>query len=151
MAEERRAERAGYKADGVDAERLQRSDQRVGRGEIQFRENQRGNEHLSRKSYDSITEPTVEATTARRNCTLCSASDRFLAEIPAVAIAFLPVTCILSGRSHRGHCTAKYCHGGRTGTRGAGRLLNRDNPRRRPPCGPGHGVMHAKPWRTSAG
>ena len=91
------------------------------------------------------------ATTARRNCTLCSASDRFLAEIPAVAIAFLPVTCILGGRSYRGHCTAKYCHGGRTGTIGAGRLLNRDNPRRRPPCGPGHGVMHAKPWRTSAG
>src|SRR5580704_3555651 len=94
MADERRAERAGYKADGVDAERLQRSDQRVGRGEIQFRENQRGNEHLSRKSYDSITEPTVEATTARRNCTLCSAADRFLAEILTVAIAFLPVTCI---------------------------------------------------------
>src|ERR1700730_1930599 len=105
----------------------------------------------SRKSYGSITEPTVEATTARRNCTLCSASDRFLAEIPAVAIAFLPVTCILSGRSHRGHCTAKYCHGGRTGTRGAGRLLNRDNPRRRPPCGPGHGVRHAKPCVIQTG
>src|SRR5438105_8662619 len=49
MAEERRAERAGYKADGVDAERLQRSDQRVGRGEIQFRENQRGNEHVEQE------------------------------------------------------------------------------------------------------
>ena len=44
----------------------------------------------------------LEAITARRNCTRCSGADRFLAEIPAVAIAFLPMTCILSGRSHRG-------------------------------------------------
>jgi hypothetical protein len=49
MAEKSRAERAGYKADRVDAERLQRSDQRVRRREIQLRKDQRGNQHVEQE------------------------------------------------------------------------------------------------------
>jgi hypothetical protein len=49
MAEECGAERARYKADGIDAEGLQCPDQRVGGREIQFRENQRGNQHIKQE------------------------------------------------------------------------------------------------------
>src|SRR5580692_4892662 len=50
----------------------------------------------SRKSYASITVPTVEATTARRNCRLCSASDRPGTAVAADVIGFPPVHCALS-------------------------------------------------------
>src|SRR5262249_20445935 len=35
-----RADRTGHKSDGVDGEGLQRTDQRIGRGEVQLREDQ---------------------------------------------------------------------------------------------------------------
>src|SRR5690242_9852424 len=45
--------------------------------------------------------PTVPATTARRNCRLCSASERALAAIPVVVIECAPlplIGCVLKNR-----------------------------------------------------
>src|SRR4051812_29394361 len=49
MAEQRRAERSRNKADGIDAERLQRADQRVGGREIQLGEDEWRDQHVKQE------------------------------------------------------------------------------------------------------
>src|SRR3954447_6267087 len=49
MAKQCRAEWSRNKADGIDAERLQRADQRVGGREIQLGEDQRCNQHVKQE------------------------------------------------------------------------------------------------------
>src|SRR3954447_69617 len=49
MAEQRRAERSRNKADSIDAERLQRADQRVGGGKIQLGEDEWRNQHVKQE------------------------------------------------------------------------------------------------------
>src|ERR1700730_10507277 len=90
MAKECRPDRAGDKADGVNGESLQGADQRIGSREIHFAKTSPAT-CPSKKSYASMTVPTVLATTARRSCALCSASDRPTAAISAVVILSPPV------------------------------------------------------------
>jgi hypothetical protein len=69
MAEDRRTDWTRDKADRVDAERLQGSDQRVGFREVQFAKNQCGHLPIEQKIVRLDYRTDRAATTARRSCT----------------------------------------------------------------------------------
>jgi hypothetical protein len=90
MAKDRRADRAGDKADRVDCEGFERADQRIGSREVELCEDQPGDRAVQKKSYHSIVVPIVLAITARRNCTRCSSSESGPAAIPIAVIEAPP-------------------------------------------------------------
>jgi len=93
MAEQGRADRAGDKADGVNAKGLQYPDQWVGFREIQFREDQRGHKNVEQEIVRLDDSPEVLATTARRSCRLCSASESWLLRFRLTSSDFLHRFC----------------------------------------------------------
>jgi hypothetical protein len=115
MAEDRRADRAGDKADRVDCEGFERADQRIGSREVELCEDQPGDRAVQKKSYHSIVVPIVLAITAHRNCTQCSNSESGPAAIPTAVIEASPPdiykNCCRTWQTSRRSLLFYYCEG----------------------------------------